>query len=338
MDGALRPDARLDEAEVVCVAEGPDDLAVDDDGVIFSSGVDVLRLLPVSGTTKRLRRLDAPIACLASADGVYAAGLEDGRLCVWREGAEIAVLREIGGRALVCPTALAFDGPSTLIVCLGSARNGPRMWRHDLMQREASGSVWRIALPHGAARLEANGLAFPYGIVVAGAELIVSESWRHRLVRLSHLAPPASVLADLPGYPARLSARNDGGYWLAVFAPRSQLVEFVLRERAYRERMMREIDPDFWLAPSLSPPHNFLEPMQGGALRMHSILKPWAPTRSYGLVIRLDDSFRPVESFHSRTDGRRHGVTACLDWGDGALAASKGGDAILRLTPRAERA
>jgi hypothetical protein len=338
MDGALRPDARLDEAAVVCATKCPDDLARDGDGVIFSSGADALRLLPESGTTKLLRRFDAPIACLASADGAYATGLEDGRICVWREGAESAALREIGGKGLVCPTALAFDGPSTLVVCQGSARNAPRKWRHDLMQREASGSVWRVSLPDGAARLVADRLAFPYGVVVAGADLIVSESWRHRLVRLSHLASPTPVLADLPGYPARLSAREDGGYWLAVFAPRSQLIEFVLHERAYRERMMREIAPDYWLAPSLLPPRNFLEPMQGGALRMHSILKPWAPTRSYGLVIRLDDRFRPMESFHSRTDGRRHGVTACLDWGDGALAASKGGDAILRLTPRAERA
>ena len=80
--------------------------------------------------------------------------------------------------------------------------------------------------------------------------------------------------------------------------------------------MMREIAPDYWLAPSLAPRPHFLEPLQGGALRMHSRLKPWAPSRSYGLVVRLDASFRPVDSFHSRADGQRHGVTA-VAWGDG---------------------
>jgi hypothetical protein len=181
----------------------------------------------------------------------------------------------------------------------------------------------------------ADRLAYPFGVVVAGGDLIVSESWRHRLLRLSPGAAPAPALSDLPGYPARIASAAQGGYWLAVFAPRSQLMEFVLRENAFRARMMREIEPDFWIAPSLSPPRNFLEPMQGGALRMHSLLKPWAPTRSYGLVIRLDARLQPIESYHSRADGRRHGVTACAAWGEGALATSKGGDVILRLQPTA---
>ena len=37
------------------------------------------------------------------------------------------------------------------------------------------------------------------------------------------------VLADLPAYPGGSALAGDG-YWLALFAPRSQLVEFVLRE------------------------------------------------------------------------------------------------------------
>lgn len=333
MDGALRPDSRLEDATVVCAVERPDNLATDGDGVLYTSGSSVFRFDPETGASRLLRRFEAPIACLAAAEGVYAAGLEDGRVRVWRESAEIADLRTLGDLAIMCPTALAFDSTLSLIVCNGSARNPPGAWHHDLMQRQSSGSVWRVSLPGGAARLEANNLAFPYGVVISGADLIVSESWRHRLLRVSPMSDPVPVLADLPGYPARLSSIAGGGYWLAVFAPRSQLIEFVLRETAFRERMMREIEPDHWLAPSLTPPQNFLEPMQGGALRMHSIIKPWAPTRSYGLAIRLDERFRPVESYHSRANGRRHGVTACLEWGEGALVASRGGDAILQLQP-----
>ena len=40
------------------------------------------------------------------------------------------------------------------------------------------------------------------------------------------------MLDELPGYPARLSPAQDGGFWLAVFAGRTQLIEFVLREPA----------------------------------------------------------------------------------------------------------
>ena len=67
------------------------------------------------------------------------------------------------------------------------------------------------------------------------------------------------LLVDLPGYPGRIVRSAAGGYWLTVFAPRSQLIEFVLRERTYRERMMREIDEEFWVAPSLHPARDYRE-------------------------------------------------------------------------------
>ena len=37
------------------------------------------------------------------------------------------------------------------------------------------------------------------------------------------------------------TAAEGGGYWLTCFTGRTQLVEFVLRENAYRRRMMAEI-------------------------------------------------------------------------------------------------
>ena len=40
---------------------------------------------------------------------------------------------------------------------------------------------------------------------------------------------------------------------------------------------------------------------------------------------------RPVASFHSRANGRRHGVTSAVEAGGRVLVASKGGDAILDI-------
>lgn len=138
------------------------------------------------------------------------------------------------------------------------------------------------------------------------------------------------MFEDLPGYPAHLvRSSNRGDFWLAVFAPRTQLIEFVLREDEFRNRMMCDIEPDYWIAPSLHSPRSFLEPLQGGALKQLGELKPWAPTRSFGLVIRFDAAFRPLESFHSRANGTRHGVTSCLPVGNGLLIAAKGGGEIV---------
>ena len=329
MDGALRPNTLLDAAPLVLHVERPDNLAVNAGAVLFSSGTGVLQL---SGqTASLLHRFDSEVTCLAvGPDGSIAAGLADGSIRILQNFREIALMALPGGQGIGCWTAMVFRNATTLIACQGSAANSAHDWKHDLMQRGRSGAVWEVSIPSAGFRQLCNGLAFPYGVVALGEDLIVTEAWRHRLIQLSK-AGAKPLLSDLPGYPSRIVAAAGRGYWLTIFAPRSPLIEFVLRERGYCERMLQEIEPDYWLAPSLAPPRSFLEPMQGGALRMHSILKPWAPTRSYGLMIRLDDNFRPVASYHSRTDGARHGVTSCLDVGGRLLVASKGGDAIVEL-------
>ena len=331
MDGALRPNTLLQSAQVVLRSDAPDNLVACDGETFFSSGQTVFQLEANSGAAQPLQHFDGAVSCLAAnGAGLFAAGLADGSLHVWGSGQESRTIPSPAGGKAACPTALLFGDPATLIICHGSAQNRPDSWKQDLMQNGASGSVWSISLGGGAGRQLADGLAYPYGLALAQGQLIVSESWRHRLVRIEGGAA-IPVLRDLPGYPARISPAADGGFWLCVFAPRSQLIEFVLREKAFRSRMMAEIDPAHWVAPSLSHAQDFLEPMQGGALKSHGILKPWAPTRSYGLVIRLNAQFQPIASYHSRADGTHHGVTSCIEAGARLLVASKGGDAILAL-------
>lgn len=332
MDGALRHNRALEEAPLVLQAQAPDALVATPLGVLFTSGNHVRRLPARSdGAAETMRTFDAPVSCLAAArDGTVAAGLADGRIVFHGGAYEGLTINRVGGQPLVCPTALAFDETGALIACLGSSRHAPQAWRHDLMQRGATGSVWRIGI-EGTATCLADALAYPYGVLAEGGRILVSESWRSRIIEIPADGPPVPVLSDLPGYPARLAPRTGGGAWLALFAPRSQLIEFVLRERSFREQMMAEVGEAHWIAPSLTAPRSFLEPMQGGALKQLGILKPWAPTRSFGLVVGLDRAFRPEMSWHSRADGVRHGITAAIEAGGRLLVASKGGDAILAL-------
>jgi hypothetical protein len=336
MDGAIRPNQAIEAAALVLEIEAPDNLVFDGRSVFFSSGATVLSLDLTAATARAetVAAFDHPVTCLAArADGTMVAGLNDGSILFVagpRKGQRIAD----AGAKPSCPTALLIDG-ETLVVCHGSRQNAPLAWKHDLMQRNASGSVWRIDLAGGAPTCLVDGLAFPYGLATGAArDIAVSESWRHRIVSVPSSAAP--LLDNLPGYPARLAPAVGGGYWLCVFAPRSRLVEFVLHERDFCADMFREIEPDYWIAPSLTSGRSFLEPLQGGAIKQLGILKPWAPSRSYGLLIRLDAQFMPVASYHSRADGTRHGLTSCVDLGDRVLVASKGGNAILALDAAAQ--
>jgi len=330
MDGALRPNQALEEARLLRTVPGPDDLASDGTRLLYASGEAVFALDPAAARDEAVTAFGSAISALAAGPGgVIAAGLAAGGV-VLRGGGMDRVIDTLGGAPVRCPTALAFDGDS-LLVALGAADRGPAQWKHDLMLRGATGSVWRVPLGEGAPVRLGAGLAWPYGLLPTAAGVVVSESWRARLVRLQPDGTARPVLADLPGYPARLTPARDGGAWLSVFAPRSQIVEFVLREPGFRNRMIAEIDPALWVAPALVAGRSFGEPVQGGGVKMMGILKPWAPCRAYGLVVRLDASFAPVASYHSRADGTRHGVTAVVEHAGSVIAASKGGDAIVAL-------
>jgi hypothetical protein len=335
MDGALRPNHAIEEAQGLLTIEAPDNLTTDGKRLFFSSKNSLLELTigGSAGAARPVASFDQPIAALAAhAGGAVAAGVNDGRIIVRGGDHDGKTLTEVNGRRIVCPTALLFADAHTLIVAIGSQQNPPDLWKYDLMQRNASGSVWRVDLVDGAATCLADQLAYPYGLLPAKEGLIVSESWRNQLLLLAPGAKPAPQLVDITGYPARLAPTSDGsGAWLAIFAPRSQLIEFVLRETDYRDQMMSDIPDEFWVAPSIHPPHSFLEPLQGGALKQLGILKPWAPSRSYGLVVRLDGAYEPRTSFHSRADGRRHGITSCLEIDGRLVATSKGGDEIVAI-------
>jgi hypothetical protein len=323
MDGAFRPNDRLDAAETILETPAPDGLAVTSQGLIVSSGPSLLRA--DKGASAPVASFDAEITALAGLpDGGAAVGLDDGRIVFvggQYEGRTIAA----NARAR-CITALAPARDGALLVANGSATNGPVEWKRDLMEKNASGSVWRLEPASGVAAQLAGKLAYPNGLIDEGAAIVVSQSWRSALTRLTpgDGGRGAAVLENLPGYPGRLSRGVDNVIWLALFAPRSQLVEFVLSEDRYRRRMINEIAADHWVAPCLRAGRSPLEPTQQGGVRQLGVLKPWSPNRSYGLVVRLDGAYRPTMSLHSRANGRRHGVTSCLSFGGRLYFCAKG--------------
>ena len=94
--------------------------------------------------------------------------------------------------------------------------------------------------------------------------------------------------------------------------------------------MMAEIDPEYWIAPKLRSGQSFLEPMQGAHIKTMGVVKPWAPPRSYGLVIRLNADGTPLYALHSRVDGINHGIVAAVEMNGSLFALAKGPGRLLR--------
>jgi len=328
LDGALRPNRMLDDAKSRFALEGVDDLAMVGGKLLASAGSDIHAFDP-KGRWKLHFVAGSPIACIAAigSDGL-AVGLASGDILV--TGGPFDGKSFHADAQAKCLTAMV-ESAGSLYVANGSATSAAGDWQRDLMEQNASGSVWRIELESGNSACIADRLAWPAGLAVSEAGITISEAWGHRLLRLPSGGQAEILYHDLPGYPGRLSPAADG-WWLSMFAPRSQLVEFVLRETAYRQRMLEEVPQPFWVSPNLKSGKSFYEPLQGGGVKHLGVLKPWAPAMSAGFCVRLDSGFQPVASLQSRADGATHGVTGVLE-ADGQVYVAARGDGVVVCLP-----
>jgi hypothetical protein len=329
MDGALKPNKALDEAGVVADLPDIDDVA-SDGTTLWVTAREVLYELKASQLVES-RRFAAPISAFAArSPAEFAVALGGTTIQMVGGPNDGEHLTEADGKPLCSVNALAFDATGNLYFTEGSARWPVEKWAHDLMSLGKTGRVCLWPVERGPAHAIVRGLGFAFGCLPQGPEVIFSESWRHRVMRAGHGAC-SEVLPELPGYPSRLCPASDGGFWLTCFVCRTQLVEFVLREPAYRKRMMEEVDPRYWVAPALSSGRSFLEPLQGAGVKQMGVLKPWAPPHSYGLVIRVSGAGEILFSLHSRVDGHHHGITAVAEFEGALYVVSRGAGKLLRL-------
>ncbi len=329
MDGNLSPDDALDRCvEVSGFDAPPDDMAFDAAGVLHvSTGKKVLRQSAGAGGWEEIASLPGNAGGLAFHP--------DGRLLVCVAGEGLAMmsgdrtdwLRQAGGEALGCLTSVAVATDGTVFLTQGSGRNRPDDWVVDLMQRNATGLLIRHDPKADKAEIIARNLAYPAGVAVTPDDrhVLYSESWAHTLTLCDRQGKARrKVVRNFPGYPCRLVPDGEGGYWVCLFAARTHLVELVLSDTEFRTAMMAEIDPAYWIAPSLCATGSYKEPLQGGGIKKLGLVKAWAPPRSYGLVVRINSEGDIMESLHSRVGGTCHGVTAACLHGEGLFVLSKG--------------
>lgn len=338
MDGAFSANDRLDRARPIGESlEGADAVAEAPDGSICVSAGNKIWRLSGAGYQARavLAEFDDKVGALAfHCDGRLLACTARGLAALDGVGRTINLLEQVEGEPLRCLTAVASAPDGVIFVSDGGTLHNAEDWCVNLMERQELGRIIACGSGFDDARVVLRGLNYPAGLAVSDGRLWFAESFAHRLSRAwitgrAIIATPEIVIRNMPGYPSRLGAARGGGFWLSLFALRTHLVEFVLREDDFRNEMMRTIPQAYWVAPALSSGRDCLEPLQIGGLRALGIQKPWAPPRSYGLAARLDADGEVVETLHSRVGGRYHGVTAAIETAEGVVLISKGSGRVL---------
>lgn len=338
MDAGLRPNRRLDEARELLANDvyAPEDVVITASGaVLFGSGNSLFSLR--DGEVRILADLPGPVGTLVCRGSAVIAGVEGtGLVAVDMSGTVTDLCTD--PVVATCVTDLAVLPDGSLIGTVGSRNHDAGNWSRALVRGDRSGLIVRF--DGSRARVEAQGLGWPSGIEVASpTEVLVSLSFDHRieLRALANLARPSRPIArNMPIYPGRLAAAGDG-WWVAAPYIRNRVTEMLLDEPEVIEEMVAHVDPEDWFVPRLRCTNPYTDTMQMGQLRVLGEVKPWAPARSCGLVLRVDRTGRVVESAHARVDSSRHGVTGVAVSDSAILAAAKGFGNILQLTGDNER-
>jgi len=202
-DGVLKPNQKLEEAEILLECAAPEDLATDGRTVYLADGPRLLRL--DGGSATELRVFEEPISALASLPG--------GELAVALGGREIRIFPEpsaakpraifAAGLSAVNALAPALDG--MLIATDGSMTRGVDEWAWDLMEHGRSGRILMLDPATGSSKALADGLGYAFGCCATGDGALVGESWRHRLIEVRRDGSSNIAVPHLPVYPSRLS-------------------------------------------------------------------------------------------------------------------------------------
>ena len=336
LEGPLKPNDRLDAARVIAEAPAADNLVKGPEGIVFTSGSDLWQVMPGDEpSAKKTKSFEHTITALcALKGGGYAMGLEGQGVTIVGGPHDGLKLTEIDKKKIVCVTDLA-EINDRLWITEGSTEHTASEWLPDLLGKRRTGRVSKLDLAKKSSEVVGSGLGWPAGVAKdAGGDALVSLAWEHRLARFGTKSP-VTVWRNMPGYAGRLRGTKatheggEGGYWLSMFAMRTKLVEFVLQEDEYRMEMMRDIEPKYWVGPALATFEDHWEPLQFGGIKQLGMVKPWAPPRSYGLVVRISATAEPIASLHSRSGAHRHGITSAIAVDGDLYTTSKGHGLVL---------
>ncbi|NEK85016.1 SMP-30/gluconolactonase/LRE family protein [Blastococcus saxobsidens] len=215
---------------VVAVGEGPEDVLVDGEGRVYSGLADgrIVRVGGPGGPVETIARVPGrPLGLeFLGEDELLVCASDAGLLAVTlADGAVRTLVDRVAGAPLEAVNNAAVAADGTIYFTDSSQRFRIPDWRADLVQRTASGRLFRRT-PEGAVTLLLDGLEFANGVALAadGSWVAVAETGAARVRRVWLTGERSGVaedlVDDLPGHPDNIALGSDGLVWITLPSPR----------------------------------------------------------------------------------------------------------------------
>lgn len=313
LEGPLAENTRLQDATLFELdrVEGPEDVAVDEDGRLYTGGED--------GTVYRVTLTDDGTAVdavepFAETSGrpygmtfhegtLYVAAGDAGLLTIEADGTVTTLAATAGGRPILFADDLDVADDGTVYFSDASVYE---QYLYDLLEAKPHGRLLAYHPDENETEVLMPELYFANGVTLGPDErfVLVNETPRYRVRRYwleGEYEGQADVFArNLPGFPDNVNHAGDGTYWVAIVSPRSDEIDG-LQSRPFLKKQLAKLP---------------LERLLGD-------------TEPYGLVLRLDADGEVVESLHDPS-GRLHALTSATPHGDHLYLGTLQGDGIGR--------
>lgn len=227
---------------------GGEAIAIDEIGAVYT-GFDDGRLVRLDAKTGEIKELantgGRPLGMKFAPDGRLIIADARKGLLAW-DGKDLEVLlTSASGIPLGFADDLDITRNGVVFLSDASIKFGIDQVLADVFEHQSHGRLIRYDLASGQAETVLSGLWFANGVALAADEsfVLVNETTRYQVRRLWLKGPKRGqqdiFIENLPGLPDNLTKSPRGGFWVALYGPRSASLDRLLPKPFLRKVIWR---------------------------------------------------------------------------------------------------
>lgn len=131
-------------------------------------------------------------------------------------------------------------------------------WPVDMIESRGNGRLICYDPRDNSTKTVLKNRIFPNGVVCLpdGESLLFNETWACRVCRYwfdgKNKGKVEVILDGLPGYPDNINRASDGNYWVCLVGMRGPALDLAMTRPSFRRRMTRRIAPANWIYPNIN--------------------------------------------------------------------------------------